>query len=76
MGKLQSIQLRFIDGYPPSIKSRARVNGMGRRSVVDFFQGVKFNRRTWVLLPSKTTNSRGSQGWPDLQWKSQAAVGQ
>ena len=62
MGKLQPIQLRFIDGYPPSLKPRVRVRvhksvvdffqGIkfrGHRSVVDFFQGIKFNRHLGVV---------------------------
>ena len=62
MGKLQPIQLRFIDGYPTSLKPRVRVRvhksvvdffqGIkfrGHRSVVDFFQGIKFNRHMGVV---------------------------
>ena len=47
MGKLQPIQLRFIDGYPPSLKPRVRVRV--HKSVVDFFQGIKFNRHMGVV---------------------------
>ena len=56
------------------IKPRVRVRG--HRSVVDFFQGIKFNRHTWVLLLSKATNGGESQGWPDQQRQRRAAVGQ
>ena len=47
MGKLQPIQLRFIDGYPPSLKPRVRVRV--HKSVVDFFEGIKFNRHMGVV---------------------------